>query len=131
MVSIRGSTHRVAFGTVRSSNWGAYEWYSWDIDGVGRDIDVVKWMGRLAVAVYGETSSRFPRLFHLDSRLEGRVAEKGRLVEGVWRWEWLWIMELRGRASGEMEGDQWWWNLKENGGFTIKDLTSMVEERTL
>ncbi|GJY76103.1 putative RNA-directed DNA polymerase [Tanacetum coccineum] len=74
----------------------------------GRDVSfwLDKWVGDLRLC------DRFPRLFHLDSRLEGRVAEKGRWIEGVWR-------------------DQWWWNLNENGGFTVKELTSMIEERTL
>ncbi|GJR70577.1 hypothetical protein Tco_0016642 [Tanacetum coccineum] len=68
-----------------------------DIDGVGidftsyfickvrngRDVSfwLDKWVGDLRLC------DRFPRLFHLDSRLEGRVAEKGRWIEGVWRWE--------------------------------------------
>ncbi|GKB43247.1 hypothetical protein Tco_0888189 [Tanacetum coccineum] len=92
-------------------------------------------VGSLAVAEFGETSSRFPRLFHLDSRLEGRVVEKGRWVEGVWRWEWVWTREPTGRVSREMEGltgllqnvklsndcrDQWRWNLNKDGGFTVK-----------
>ncbi|GJS77798.1 reverse transcriptase domain, reverse transcriptase zinc-binding domain protein [Tanacetum coccineum] len=106
-----------------------------DIIKVGKEIDGV-----------GIDFRSFPRLFHLDSRLEGRVVEKGRWVEGVWRWEWMWIKEPTGRVSGEMEGligllqnaklsndcrDQWRWNLNEDGGFTVKDLTRKVEERTL
>ncbi|GKA39250.1 putative reverse transcriptase domain-containing protein [Tanacetum coccineum] len=63
--------------------------------------------------------------FHLDSRLEGRVVEKGRWVEGVWRWEWLWTREPTGRV-GPMAVDPY-----EDGGFTVKDLTKMFEERTL
>ncbi|GJW94997.1 hypothetical protein Tco_0174669 [Tanacetum coccineum] len=83
-----------------------------DIIKVGRDIDGVginftssfickvdKWVGDFRLC------DRFPRLFHLDSRLDGRVAKKGR--------------------------DQWWWNLNEDGGFTVKDLTSMIEEGAL
>ncbi|GJT36173.1 reverse transcriptase domain, reverse transcriptase zinc-binding domain protein [Tanacetum coccineum] len=111
---------------------------------VGNDRDVSFWLDRWIGDF--RLCDRFPRLFHLDSRLEGRVVEKGRWVEGVWRWEWLWTREPIGRVSGEMEGlsgllqnvklsndcrDQWRWNLNEDGGFTVKDLTRMVEERTL
>ncbi|GKA72279.1 retrovirus-related pol polyprotein from transposon TNT 1-94 [Tanacetum coccineum] len=76
--------------------------------GIGRDVSfwLDRWIGDFRLC------DRFPRSFHLDSRLEGRVVEKGRWVEGVWR-------------------DQWRWNLNEDGGFTVKDLTRMVEERTL
>ncbi|GKE10533.1 reverse transcriptase domain, reverse transcriptase zinc-binding domain protein, partial [Tanacetum coccineum] len=60
---------------------------------------------------------RFPRLFNLDRRPEGRVAEKGRWVEGVWMWEYEW--------------DIWRWKFTEDGGFAVKELTRLVEERTL
>ncbi|GJR72598.1 putative RNA-directed DNA polymerase [Tanacetum coccineum] len=123
-----------------------------EIDGVGIDFickvgngrEVSFWLDRWIGDF--RLCDRFPRLFHLDSRLEGRLVEKGRWVEGVWRWEWMWIREPTGRVSGEIEGligllqnvklsndcrDQWRWNLNEYGGFMVKDLTRMVEERTL
>ncbi|GJW56284.1 reverse transcriptase domain, reverse transcriptase zinc-binding domain protein [Tanacetum coccineum] len=51
------------------------------IVGNGRDVSfwLDKWVGDFRLC------DRFPRLFHLDSRLKDRVAEKGRSVEGVWR----------------------------------------------
>ncbi|GJY83418.1 reverse transcriptase domain, reverse transcriptase zinc-binding domain protein [Tanacetum coccineum] len=51
---------------------------------------------------------RFPRLFNLDRRPEGRVAEKGRWVEGKYAVKF-----------------------NEDGGFAVKELTRLVEERTL
>ncbi|PWA95769.1 HIT-type Zinc finger family protein [Artemisia annua] len=79
---------------------------------------------------------RFPRLFHLDRRPEGRVADKGRWVEGVWTWEWEWFREPRGRVSRELEleglmGTYGGGSLMKMGGFTVKELTKMVEERIL
>ncbi|GKF34440.1 hypothetical protein Tco_0107640, partial [Tanacetum coccineum] len=68
--------------------------------GIGRDVSfwLDRWIGDFRLC------DRFPRSFHLDSRLEGRVVEKGRWVEGVWRWEWMWIREPTGIVCGEMEG---------------------------
>ncbi|GJW17533.1 hypothetical protein Tco_0024969 [Tanacetum coccineum] len=49
----------------------------------GRDVSfwLDRWIGDFRLCDW------FPRLFHLDRRPEGRVAEKGRWVEGVWTWE--------------------------------------------
>ncbi|GJZ22883.1 hypothetical protein Tco_0559922 [Tanacetum coccineum] len=49
---------------------------------VGNGRDVLFWLDRWIGDF--RLCDRFPRLFHLDRRLEGRVAEKGRWVEGVW-----------------------------------------------
>ncbi|GKA40871.1 transposon TX1 [Tanacetum coccineum] len=53
----------------------------------------------------------FMRLYHLDRSKEGRVVEKGKWVDNVW--------------------DRWRWAFQENGDFTVKELTKLVEEKTL
>lgn len=40
---------------------------------------------------------KFPRLFALCLQQSGCIAEKGQWVEGVWRWNWSWRRDLRGR----------------------------------
>ncbi|GJS29222.1 reverse transcriptase domain, reverse transcriptase zinc-binding domain protein [Tanacetum coccineum] len=96
----------------------------------------------------GKVCDRFLRLYHLDSSKEGRVADKGRWVDSEWRWEWEWewVREIRGRVCKEFDDlmnllqnvlihndcrDQWRWTLREDGVFTVKDLTKMVEEISL
>nr|GEV71523.1 putative reverse transcriptase domain-containing protein [Tanacetum cinerariifolium] len=52
---------------------------------------------------------------------EGRVAEKGSFVNSGWVLEWDWVRNVSGRR----------WTLSEDGEFTLKDLTRLVEERML
>ncbi|GJZ09776.1 reverse transcriptase domain, reverse transcriptase zinc-binding domain protein [Tanacetum coccineum] len=87
-----------------------------DIIKLGNGRDVSFWLDRWIEDF--RLCDRFPRLFNLDRRPEGRVAEKGRWVEGVWTWECEWFREPRGRFT-------------EDGGFAVKELTRLVEERTL
>ncbi|GJU33638.1 reverse transcriptase domain, reverse transcriptase zinc-binding domain protein [Tanacetum coccineum] len=85
-----------------------------------------KWVGGVRLC------DRFPRLYHLDSSKEGRVAEKGKWVDNVWSWEWVWVRNLRGRVCKDFEElqellqnvvikfdcrDRWRWALKEDGNF--------------
>ncbi|GKC47715.1 hypothetical protein Tco_1065437, partial [Tanacetum coccineum] len=77
-----------------------------------------KWVGGVRLC------DRFPRLYHLDRRNEGRVAEKGNWVDGAWNWKWDWVRILE-------EGDRWGWALHESGDFTVKELTKLVEEKIL
>ncbi|GJR73861.1 reverse transcriptase domain, reverse transcriptase zinc-binding domain protein [Tanacetum coccineum] len=99
-----------------------------------------KWVGRVRLC------ERFPRLYHLDRRKEGRVAEKGNWVDGAWYWEWDWVRDIRGRVRNEFEDlqnilqnvvltfdcrDRWRWTLHESGDFTVKELTKLVEEKIL
>ncbi|GJR71924.1 reverse transcriptase domain, reverse transcriptase zinc-binding domain protein [Tanacetum coccineum] len=87
-----------------------------------------------------------PRLYHLDRSKEGRVAEKGKWVDNIWCWEWGWVRNLRGRVCNDFEDlqallqnviikvdcrDRWRWEFQENGDFTVKVLTKLVEEKTL
>ncbi|GKB77483.1 reverse transcriptase domain, reverse transcriptase zinc-binding domain protein, partial [Tanacetum coccineum] len=86
---------------------------------VGNGKEIRFWLDRWSGE--GKLCDRFPRLYHLDSRKEGRVANKGRWVDSEWRWEWEWVREIRGRK----------WKLQEDGVFTVKELAKMVDERTL
>ncbi|GKA74058.1 reverse transcriptase domain, reverse transcriptase zinc-binding domain protein [Tanacetum coccineum] len=110
---------------------------------VGNGKEIGLWLDRWAYE--GKLCNRFPRLYHLDSRKE-READKGRYVDYEWRWEWEWVREIRGRGCKEFDDlmnllqnvvihndcrDQWKWKLREDGVFTVKDLTKLVEERTL
>ncbi|GJT93110.1 hypothetical protein Tco_1081955 [Tanacetum coccineum] len=110
--------------------------------GNGREVGfwIDRWVGRERLC------DRFSRLYHLDSRKEGRVADKGKWVNGEWQWEREWVRELRGRACRDFNDltnllqnvvidmdcrDRWKWTLQENGVFTVKELSRMVEEKTL
>ena len=110
--------------------------------GNGKEIGfwIDRWIGEVRLC------DRFPRLYHLDSSKEGRVADKGRWVDSEWVWEWDWVREPRGRVIREFDElinllqnvvvdnecrDRWKWTIHEDGVFTVKDLTKMVEERTL
>nr|GEW69823.1 putative ribonuclease H protein At1g65750 family [Tanacetum cinerariifolium] len=89
---------------------------------------------------------RFPKLYHLDRFKEGRVAEKGSSVDSGWVWERDLVRNLRGRVCkdfGDLRHvlqnvvicydyrDRWRWTLSEDGEFTVKELTRLVEERML
>ncbi|GKB51502.1 RNA-directed DNA polymerase, eukaryota, reverse transcriptase zinc-binding domain protein [Tanacetum coccineum] len=110
--------------------------------GDGNDIRfwIDKWVGEVRLC------DRFPRLYHLDRSKECRVAEKGNWVDNTWCWEWDWVKNLRGRVCKDFEElqvllqnvvikldcrDRWRWTLQENGDFTVRDLTKLVEEKTI
>ncbi|GJX71271.1 RNA-directed DNA polymerase, eukaryota, reverse transcriptase zinc-binding domain protein [Tanacetum coccineum] len=94
----------------------------------------------------GRLMDRFHRLFHLDRHKDGVVADKGNWVEGMWRWVWDWTRTPRGRVVGELEAleacvgntnillnckDSWKWLLAENGIFSVKALTKLIEEKCI
>ena len=96
-----------------------------------------RWVGGIRLR------ERFPRLFQLDRHKEARVVDRGRWCEGVWRWEWDWVREPRGRASGDVVEltrllqnvilsldcrDSWRWNLSEDCNFKVKYLAFMVDD---
>ncbi|GKB66831.1 eukaryotic translation initiation factor 3 subunit K, partial [Tanacetum coccineum] len=71
---------------------------------------------------------------------------KGKWVDNVWSWEWVWVRNLRGRVCKDFEElqellqnvvikfdcrDRWRWALKEDGNFTVRELTKLMEEKTL
>ncbi|GJR42180.1 RNA-directed DNA polymerase, eukaryota, reverse transcriptase zinc-binding domain protein [Tanacetum coccineum] len=66
----------------------------------------------------------------------------------MWRWEWDWVRNIRGRVNKEFEDlivtlqnivisndcrDKWKWTLKEDGSFKVKDLSILIliEEKIL
>ncbi|GJT47912.1 zinc finger, CCHC-type containing protein [Tanacetum coccineum] len=82
----------------------------------------------------------------IDMRNEERVADKGRWVNNKWQWEWDWGRSLSGRVCKEFDNllgvlqnvfisndgrDRRRWMLQENGEFTVKALTRLVEEKVL
>ncbi|PWA63317.1 Transposon TX1 [Artemisia annua] len=73
--------------------------------------------------------ARFNRLFHPDRRKDDLVADKGRWVNSQWQWEWDWGRNLRGRSNDCR--DRWRWKLNDNGEFTVRGLTALVEEKIL
>ncbi|GKA60292.1 reverse transcriptase domain, reverse transcriptase zinc-binding domain protein, partial [Tanacetum coccineum] len=107
----------------------------------GRDIRfwIDRWVGNRRL------SDAFPRLFHLDRGREGSVMEKGAWVDGMWRWEWDWVREIKGRVCKEFDDlmevlqnvivsncrDGWRWVLVEDGEFKVKELTRLVEKKIL
>ncbi|GJS75873.1 reverse transcriptase domain, reverse transcriptase zinc-binding domain protein [Tanacetum coccineum] len=110
--------------------------------GNGNDIRfwVDKWVGEVRLC------DKFPRLYHLDSSKDGKVAENGKWVDNVWCWEWVWVRNLRGRVCKDFEKlqkllhivvikfdckDSWRWTLKENGDFAVRELSKLVEEKAL
>nr|GEU57038.1 reverse transcriptase domain, reverse transcriptase zinc-binding domain protein [Tanacetum cinerariifolium] len=71
---------------------------------VGNGYDIRFWIDRW---VGGERLCyRFPRLYHLDRMEEGKVADKR-------KW------------------DRWRWSLHGSGEFTVKELSKLVEEKSL
>ncbi|GKB86160.1 RNA-directed DNA polymerase, eukaryota, reverse transcriptase zinc-binding domain protein [Tanacetum coccineum] len=94
----------------------------------------------------GRLMDRFHRLFHLDRHKDGVVADKGNWVEGIWRWVWDWTRAPRGRVVRELEAleacvgntnillnhkDRWKWLLADNGIFSVKALTKLIEEKCI
>nr|GEX17579.1 reverse transcriptase domain, reverse transcriptase zinc-binding domain protein [Tanacetum cinerariifolium] len=78
----------------------------------------------------------FRKLYHLERRKE--VSDLNR---GVWEWDW--IRSIRVRVGNEFEDligvlkyvvvcndcrDSWRWPLAEDGVFTVKELTRLIEE---
>ncbi|GJV90408.1 reverse transcriptase domain, reverse transcriptase zinc-binding domain protein [Tanacetum coccineum] len=93
--------NRLANWKARSMSFGGRLTLVKSVLGNGRDVSF--WLDRWIMD--SRLCDRFPRLFHLDRRPEGRVAEKGR--------------------------DIWRWKLNEEGGFVVKELTRILEERIL
>ncbi|GJV23438.1 putative RNA-directed DNA polymerase, eukaryota, reverse transcriptase zinc-binding domain protein [Tanacetum coccineum] len=108
----------------------------------GNDIRfwVDKWVGGVRLC------DKFPRLYHLDGSKYGKVAEKGKWVDNNWCWEWVWVRNFRRRVCKDFEElqellhnvvikfdcrDSWRWTLKENGDFAVRELSKLVEEKTL
>ncbi|PWA80255.1 reverse transcriptase domain, Reverse transcriptase zinc-binding domain protein [Artemisia annua] len=99
-----------------------------------------RWLGNVRLC------DKFPRLYHIDRGKEARVIDRGNWSEGIWKWEWDWVREPRGRACGDLAvlmdllhtvnltrdcRDSWHWNLAEDGKFKVKDLSLMVDDLCL
>ncbi|GKD51601.1 reverse transcriptase domain, reverse transcriptase zinc-binding domain protein [Tanacetum coccineum] len=91
-------------------------------------------------------SDRFSRLYHLDRNKGSSIKENVVWVNGEWVWVWDWIRDIRGRVGnelGELVGvlqnvvisnncrDRWRWRIFEEGIFTVKELSSLIEEKIL
>ncbi|GJX02450.1 putative RNA-directed DNA polymerase, eukaryota, reverse transcriptase zinc-binding domain protein [Tanacetum coccineum] len=100
---------------------------------------VDKWVGNYKLC------DRFPRLFRLERNKEVHVGDRGCWDHIGWNWCWDWVANPRGRSLGELEDcislvrdhvpsrdgtDSWQWML-EDGGFSVKVLKEMVDEKVL
>nr|GEW04608.1 glycerol-3-phosphate acyltransferase 1 [Tanacetum cinerariifolium] len=100
---------------------------------------VDKWVGNYKLC------DQFPRLFRLERNKEVHVGDRGCWDHNGWNWCWDWVANPRGRSSGELEDcislvrdhvpsrdgtDSWQWML-EDGGFSVKVLKEMVDEKVL
>ncbi|GJR97831.1 RNA-directed DNA polymerase, eukaryota, reverse transcriptase zinc-binding domain protein [Tanacetum coccineum] len=100
---------------------------------------VDKWVGNYKLC------DRFPRLFRLERNKEVHVGDRGCWDHIGWNWCWDWVANPRGRSLGELEDcislvrdhvpsrdgtDSWKWML-EDGGFSVKVLKEMVDEKVL
>ncbi|GJQ97360.1 putative RNA-directed DNA polymerase, eukaryota, reverse transcriptase zinc-binding domain protein [Tanacetum coccineum] len=97
------------------------------------------WLGEVRL------KDRFPRLYELEREKNVLVSGRGQWAEGKWRWIWDWRREPRGRGEGEwMEllncltnvimsptcRDTWKWNLSDDGDFTVKELTAIIQDQS-
>ncbi|GKD52396.1 reverse transcriptase domain, reverse transcriptase zinc-binding domain protein, partial [Tanacetum coccineum] len=111
---------------------------------VGDGSDIRFWVDRWVDN--GRLCDRFPRLYHLDGRKEVSVMDRGFWDDNRWVWEWDWVRNIRGRVCKELEDllgalkhvvvsnncrDQWRWSLDEEGEFTVKVLSRLIEEKIL
>ncbi|GJV82850.1 hypothetical protein Tco_1522748 [Tanacetum coccineum] len=89
---------------------------------------------------------RFPRLYHLDRSKEVKVAGQGIWGDNGWTWVWDWAREPQGRVVEELIGledlvshvnltgngkDAWRWDLDEDRCFSVRALSSLVEDKIL
>ena len=89
---------------------------------------------------------RFSRLYHLDRNKSSSVKDKGAWFNGEWCWVWDWVRDIRGRVCSDFDEllgvlqnivvsnncrDRWRWTLFEDGNFTVKELSSLIEEKIL
>ncbi|GJX85916.1 reverse transcriptase domain, reverse transcriptase zinc-binding domain protein [Tanacetum coccineum] len=109
---------------------------------VGNGADIRFWINRWVGGI--RLCDRFTRLYHLDRHKEGKVEEKGKWIDNVWRWKWEWVRNIRGMVCKDLEDlriifqnvvinincrDRWRWALQESGDFTVRGLTKLVEEK--
>ncbi|GJU70247.1 RNA-directed DNA polymerase, eukaryota, reverse transcriptase zinc-binding domain protein [Tanacetum coccineum] len=88
----------------------------------------------------------FHRLYHLDRCKEVKVAGQGIWGDNGWNWVWDWVREPRGRVVGKLIGledllshvnltgndrDARRWDLDEDGCFSVKALSSLVDDKIL
>ncbi|GKC82779.1 RNA-directed DNA polymerase, eukaryota, reverse transcriptase zinc-binding domain protein, partial [Tanacetum coccineum] len=93
----------------------------------------------------GEVRLKDRRLYELEREKNVLVSGRGQWAEGEWRWIWDWRREPRGRGEGErMEllncltnvimsptcRDTWKWNLSDDGDFTVKELTAIIQDQS-
>lgn len=89
---------------------------------------------------------KYPRLYNLEGNKYVTVKERGWWIENSWVWVWGWSRVPRGRALGDFEeltdilssvfpnnncSDHLWWNLREDGNFSVKELATMIDVKML
>ncbi|GKE85983.1 hypothetical protein Tco_1559725, partial [Tanacetum coccineum] len=85
----------------------------------------------------------FPRLFALESAQNCSVRDRWVMGYNGWEGDWCWSRDLRGRAHDELSAmtasvsdvalsfdrhDSWRWGLINNGIFSVKRLSSLVDK---
>ncbi|XP_071733908.1 uncharacterized protein [Rutidosis leptorrhynchoides] len=110
--------------------------------GEGREISfwTEDWTG------HGVLKNQFGRLYVLEVNKEAVVKDRVQFVDGIHNFSWAWVRNLRGRATGELNAlvnllsslqssgktmDEWVWKLEQDGRFTTKTLTALVDQNKL
>ncbi|GKD62141.1 RNA-directed DNA polymerase, eukaryota, reverse transcriptase zinc-binding domain protein [Tanacetum coccineum] len=129
---------RIFYGA--DGGMGGREWARKIGDGAGTSFWDDMWVGE------HKLRDRFPRLYYLEGCKEAKIIDRGRWVDGEWKWVWGWTREPRWRGEGELEElestlhnniidsscrDTWKWSLAENGVFSIRVLSGLVDEKNL
>ncbi|GJT68519.1 putative RNA-directed DNA polymerase [Tanacetum coccineum] len=89
---------------------------------------------------------RFPRLYALETNKEAKVKDRWMMSNGNGSSSWNWRSQPRGRALDELNSihnllngaqitagspDRWFWNYDSKGMFTVKRLTSLINNHIL
>ncbi|KAJ9542726.1 hypothetical protein OSB04_029232 [Centaurea solstitialis] len=87
-------------------------------------------------------SNLFPRLYALESNKSAPFSDRWMLVNGIWRGNWDWRSDLRGRSLTEFNemlnilskakfqklgSDRWLWNWDHKGFFTVSKLSFLIQ----
>ncbi|GJT14408.1 RNA-directed DNA polymerase, eukaryota, reverse transcriptase zinc-binding domain protein [Tanacetum coccineum] len=110
-----------------------------------------EWARSVSRGVWGDIIKVGDGLVRLGIKFSSSFHRKvedvaGRWVDGEWKWVWGWTREPGRRGEGELEElestlhniiidsscrDTWKWSLAENGIFSVRVLSTLVDEKNL